>query len=290
MKVKHTVYKTTNSLNNKYYIGVHSTKDVHDSYLGSGSVFKKALKKYGKENFIKEILFSFDSKEEAYQKEKELITESEIRDKKTYNIALGGQGGTLGMSQCHTPEARKKHQSYMKNFGQGYWLMTPEIRKKAGKSISEAKSILWHQYTIWGDFIKTHKGLKTASKTSGKSMTAIQKNLDKSNIWLKEKSDASALKEAEDRLSLSPLILLNKTTLKLEHYWFSTARLKNEVGMNFRSYKKYIKNKYTVVTRISKSSTTSLRAYTASEKQFSIKLENRFKAVEMDGTSSEVKI
>ena len=58
----YTVYKITNTINNRYYIGVHKTTNPNDSYYGSGLVIKEAIKKYGKENFIKEILFTFENK------------------------------------------------------------------------------------------------------------------------------------------------------------------------------------------------------------------------------------
>ena len=52
----YTVYKTTNLLNNKIYIGLHETEDLNDSYLGSGILLKQAIKKYGSNNFKKEIV------------------------------------------------------------------------------------------------------------------------------------------------------------------------------------------------------------------------------------------
>lgn len=85
----YTIYKTTNLINKKYYIGMHSTKDPNDSYLGSGKKLKAAIKKYGKENFIKEVLFVFKTKKEMIEKEKELVIVSEM----SYNMNEGGHGG-----------------------------------------------------------------------------------------------------------------------------------------------------------------------------------------------------
>ena len=48
------IYKITNQINGKYYIGRHATKDVNDSYMGSGIGIKNAIAKYGVENFINE--------------------------------------------------------------------------------------------------------------------------------------------------------------------------------------------------------------------------------------------
>lgn len=86
----YTVYKTINLLNQKFYIGVHKTSNPNDNYLGSGIYLKEAIKKYGKENFKKEILNIFSSKEEAYQLEKIIVNEKFISNDDTYNIALGG--------------------------------------------------------------------------------------------------------------------------------------------------------------------------------------------------------
>ena len=89
----HLIYKTSNKINGKIYIGVHSTNKVLDTYLGSGNLIKLAIKKYGKENFYKEILFIFESREEALKKELELVNDCFCKRPDTYNIILGGVGG-----------------------------------------------------------------------------------------------------------------------------------------------------------------------------------------------------
>ena len=86
----HTIYKITNLTNNKIYVGKHSCENLEDNYMGSGKWLNRAIKKYGIENFKKEILHIFDTPDEAYRKEKELVNDEFIRRKDVYNLIMGG--------------------------------------------------------------------------------------------------------------------------------------------------------------------------------------------------------
>ena len=55
------VYKTTNLVNNMYYVGCHQTDNLNDGYIGSGKYLKRAIKKYGIENFKFDILYFLSS-------------------------------------------------------------------------------------------------------------------------------------------------------------------------------------------------------------------------------------
>jgi len=94
-KKYHVVYKTTNKKTKRIYIGVHSTDNLNDGYMGSGTWVRYALKKYGLHNFDREILFNFRSRCEALKKEKEIVTKKFIIENEVYNIALGGGGQTV---------------------------------------------------------------------------------------------------------------------------------------------------------------------------------------------------
>jgi hypothetical protein len=89
----HLIYKTINLINNKIYIGAHSTNNIDDGYLGSGKMLQSAIKKYGAENFKKEVLYMFSSPEEMFKKEKEIVTEDFVSRFDVYNIVTGGFGG-----------------------------------------------------------------------------------------------------------------------------------------------------------------------------------------------------
>lgn len=85
------VYKIVNKLNGHYYYGVHSTKNLDDGYMGSGVALHKAYEKYGEENFEKTIVKFFDTIEEAYEYEAEIVDEKLVRDKNCYNLCRGGK-------------------------------------------------------------------------------------------------------------------------------------------------------------------------------------------------------
>jgi len=86
------VYKTTNLINGKWYIGRDSKNNPN--YLGSGTVFKRAVKKYGKENFKKEILDYADDIEDLKNKETYWIKKTEAATSTdSYNIKSSGQDG-----------------------------------------------------------------------------------------------------------------------------------------------------------------------------------------------------
>lgn len=91
--MKYYLYRITNLLNNKIYIGVHKTKSLDDGYMGSGKVIKHAIKTYGLDNFKKEILEFFENEELMYAKEKAIVTNEFLLREDTYNIRRGGTGG-----------------------------------------------------------------------------------------------------------------------------------------------------------------------------------------------------
>ena len=106
----HFVYKTINLINGKWYIGKHSTYNLDDGYLGSSKHLKHAIKLYGRDNFIREILLFCDNEEEAYEKESELVTMEVVHNPMTYNKMPGGKGS----QKRYTDEELKEHEREQK--------------------------------------------------------------------------------------------------------------------------------------------------------------------------------
>jgi hypothetical protein len=102
------IYKITNIVNGKIYIGKHETENLHDGYLGSGIAIREAVRKHGKHNFEKEIMFIFDTAQEMNDKERELISEDFIKSKETYNLGVGGEGGPHFKGKTHSLESKNK--------------------------------------------------------------------------------------------------------------------------------------------------------------------------------------
>ena len=88
------IYKITNKLNGRWYIGKHNGTDPN--YMGSGKLLKLAYKKHGIENFEKVILEHCSSEEDLNSKEVEWIhSTNALSNPLSYNLAEGGAGGDL---------------------------------------------------------------------------------------------------------------------------------------------------------------------------------------------------
>lgn len=88
----HYLYKITNKITGQYYYGVHSTKNINDNYMGSGTVVKKSIKLYGISAFSKEYIQFYNSVEEMLTAERELVNEDILKDPMCMNVLIGGGG------------------------------------------------------------------------------------------------------------------------------------------------------------------------------------------------------
>ena len=112
----HFIYKTTNNVTGRYYVGMHSTDDINDGYLGSGLVLRRSVKRYGREAHTTEILEHCSSRDELKQREAEVVDEKLLGDPLCMNLKTGGEGG----SDFQTAATRQKI-SLSKRGKKHYW-------------------------------------------------------------------------------------------------------------------------------------------------------------------------
>ena len=151
------IYITTNNINNKKYIGQrkYDRNGSWKSYLGSGLILKKAIKKYGKENFSKEIIIVSYNQEELNELEIFYINKYDAAiSEDYYNIANGGKSGNVfvGKTEEEMVKIRRKMSeansgSNNPNFGKNQFAgKTEEEMIKIQKKISEAMTGKQHSY------------------------------------------------------------------------------------------------------------------------------------------------
>ena len=124
----YVIYQITNLISGKIYIGAHKTTDPHDNYMGSGRAITNAIKKYGRDNFTKEILYTFISEREMYEKEAEIVTEEFCHRADNYNIRVGGIGGFNHINNDPDERARVTELSRIKNKNKRRHIPTAEER------------------------------------------------------------------------------------------------------------------------------------------------------------------
>lgn len=137
------LYQITNKINGKIYIGVHSTSNLDDAYMGSGKSLRAAYKKYGFDNFEKNILEFFDTESDMYAREKILVTERFVDDRSTYNLNIGGYGGWhAARKTAQSSKANSRRSKTLKGTGIGnknsqygtMWITDGIVNKKIKKT------------------------------------------------------------------------------------------------------------------------------------------------------------
>jgi hypothetical protein len=193
-------YKVINLLNNEYYYGVHSTIDLNDNYFGSGKIIKRAINKYGINNFKREILKFFNNEEEMYKYEEDFITQELIDDLNCYNLCPGGKGGWVGKVSV---ESKLRGAENIRN----YWKnITPEQRKmhgektKAGKTEETEKRRKKNREIVFSK--KSTEEINIIYKKIGNSLHEFNINNPESKIIKSEKSKKYWAEHPEKRLEL----------------------------------------------------------------------------------------
>lgn len=140
------IYKITNKLNGKIYIGKHQTENLNDGYMGSGALIKNAIKKYGVENFTKEILFDVYGKDLMDFLEEAIVDDAFVARKDTYNLKVGGEGG--GVKGHAVSEETKRKMSKAKKGKTSPLKGTHQPKEVVEKRISKLRGRHWKEETI----------------------------------------------------------------------------------------------------------------------------------------------
>ena len=168
----YTIYKVTNNINGKIYIGSHKTKDVNDDYMGSGKYLMRSQIKHGIENFEKEILHVFDTPELMYAKEAELVNEEFIAEANTYNLKVGGFGGfdyinSRGLNT--SPDRREGKIARLKNASKVRAKLDKDLVWKKRHVIACSNGLKEYYKTHIGHFTGKQHTEETKQKVGGKN-------------------------------------------------------------------------------------------------------------------------
>lgn len=184
-KTYHYLYKITNNLNGKIYIGVHATDNMDDGYMGSGRLIRHAIIKHGVENFTKEVLQTFESTEAMYAAESLVVNESFVLDDNTYNITVGGNFGGFYVVQPDGSLIHNNIGNHRHTGNYGFNLVrpdvtNPEFRKKISAGVKRYIAEHGHNWT------GKHHSEETKVKI-GKANSVSQrgsKNSQYGKIWI----------------------------------------------------------------------------------------------------------
>lgn len=148
MKKYHILYKTTNRKTGRYYIGIHSTDDLDDGYLGSGVALKKSIQYHGREIHEREILEYSVSREALFERESIIVNREMISDPLCMNRVSGG----AGVSE--------------KFFSSAWGNDDPDIQRARGSIANEKMKWLRENDTEWAEKYSENisSGLRLAYK------------------------------------------------------------------------------------------------------------------------------
>jgi len=179
MNKHYIIYKITNITNGMFYIGLHETYDLNDDYMGSGVEIVKAIAVEGKQNFTREILESFDTREAMYSKEAEIVNPEFLKNPNVYNVAPGGGGGWAYVN--NNPEVKEKAP---KGWKQRY-ASDPETQKRIVENLKAARAIYDQKYPNGWWNGKKHK--EESKQKQSQSMQGKQdgvKNSQHGTKWI----------------------------------------------------------------------------------------------------------
>ncbi len=172
------IYKTTNLVNNKIYIGAHQTDNLNDQYFGSGTRLKYALKKYGKKNFHREIIKLCENREHMLMVEASIVNKNFIAREDTYNIRLGGTAGFKGFIPPPRPRRPWSEEEKLKKSEDNKGSKNPFYGRKHSAATRKKLSEIGKKYNR--ENTNSFSGKQHSSETK-KHLSALAKNRSHQN-------------------------------------------------------------------------------------------------------------
>ena len=151
------IYKTTDLVTSKIYIGQKKSANFIPTYHGSGKIITRLLLKYGPERFKTELIEECNSFEELNQREIFCIAKFNSRNPDIgYNIA---SGGTFGDSGYHIGMLGKHQSEYQKQKAREYMLSDKHPLKNPESRKAKSKQMMGNTNAAGGKGLKfIHKG------------------------------------------------------------------------------------------------------------------------------------
>ena len=163
-------------ITNKFYIGMHSTNNLDDGYIGSGKRLWYSINKYGKEKHKIEILEYLKNRTLLKNRERQIVNEELLNDNMCMNLVIGGSGG-------FTIESAKKGRSItdkilLEKYGKNYQTfinkryrdsLTDDDKKILSKKIIDGqKKVNFNRNTFGGKKHKEESKIKMSIIKKGK--------------------------------------------------------------------------------------------------------------------------
>jgi len=194
--IYHYLYKTTCKITGKFYVGMHSTSNLNDGYIGSGKLLWYSIKKHGKENHEKEILEFFSSRKDLGKREKEIVNEDFLNDPFCMNIQPGGEFRSIGFR--HSEETKKKMSKIQKTIQNDPTIKAKKIKALTGKKRTLEQRKKMSESLTGRKFSEDHikkitKASSTRSKETRKKLSDARKKWKRSpeNIEKQRQTRAS---------------------------------------------------------------------------------------------------
>ena len=181
----HYLYRITNKLNDKFYIGIHSTDNLDDGYFGSGKYLKRSIERHGKNNHEMQILEFHESRDSLKQKEAEIVNEELLSHPLCMNLTLGGGDG-WHFCNSSKEEIEKRCWQWVKAHSEKM-AADPDYKKRVGESMSAAvKRRIDRGEKLFGDkpgFLGNQHSEETKQKMR-KSKNAKEQNSQFGLRWI----------------------------------------------------------------------------------------------------------